>query len=345
MNDTDDNLNSAKQLPDFCQPATVYLTVIASILLSLLLSLVTPEWHASFFYNLSLHSFFVLWVSLTSLGLLCLLRHYLPLEVQSKLSLKRFSGLAISIILLVTLCFSLLISFYLSQEPSLWFLLRNMIIAFIVSGVFFRYFYLREDSVRRIQSEAEARVQALQSRIRPHFLFNSLNTLANLAAVDPEKTEQMILDMADIFRASMKRSDVLIPFSEEKQLCQQYLSLESQRLGDRLNVEWQVHHIADNLLLPPLLLQPLLENAVYHGIQKRPEGGTIRIKGVSYQNHIQLEITNPLPPSEVEHHKGNSMALKNIQQRLEVLYGNKAQLTYHQAQNEFYCLVKIPKQL
>ncbi len=345
MSDEQDMPTNSSQLPDFCQAATVYLTVIASILLALLLSLVTPEWHTSFWYNLSLHSFFVLWVSLTSLGLLCLLRRYLPVKILSQLSLKRFSGLAITIILFVTLCFSLLISFYLSQEPSLWFLLRNLIIAFIVSGVFFRYFYLREDSVRRIQSEAEARVQALQSRIRPHFLFNSLNTLANLAAVDPEKTEQMILDMADIFRASMQRSDVLIPFSDEKQLCQQYLSLESQRLGDRLAVEWQVNHIAENLLVPPLLLQPLLENAVYHGIQKHPQGGTIRIKGVSYQKYIQLEITNPMPPADVEHHKGNSMALKNIRQRLEVLYGNKAQLTYHQAQSQFYCIVKIPKQL
>ena len=238
MSDEQDMPTNSSQLPDFCQAATVYLTVIASILLALLLSLVTPEWHTSFWYNLSLHSFFVLWVSLTSLGLLCLLRRYLPVKILSQLSLKRFSGLAITIILFVTLCFSLLISFYLSQEPSLWFLLRNLIIAFIVSGVFFRYFYLREDSVRRIQSEAEARVQALQSRIRPHFLFNSLNTLANLTAVDPEKTEQMILDMADIFRASMQRSDVLIPFSDEKQLCQQYLSLESQRLGDRLAVEF-----------------------------------------------------------------------------------------------------------
>jgi two-component system sensor histidine kinase AlgZ len=117
-----------------------------------------------------------------------------------------------------------------------------------------------------------------------------------------------------------------------------------QRLGDRLEVEWQVNHIADNLLVPPLLIQPLLENAVYHGVQKHPQGGTIRIKGVSYQKYIQLEITNPLPPADTEHHKGNSMALKNIRQRLEVLYGNKAQLTYHQAQQQFYCIVKIPKQ-
>ena len=344
MKDSGKQHTKTDQLPDYCQSSTIYLTVIASILLALLLSLVTPNWHTSFWYNLSLYSLFVLWVSLTSLGSLCLLRRYLPQQYIEKLSLKRFSALAISLILAITLCFSLLISHYLSQVPSLWFLLRNLVIAFIVSGVLFRYLYLREDSLRRIRSEAEARVQALQSRIRPHFLFNSLNTLANLAVINPDKTEQMILDMADIFRASMQRSDVLIPFSEEKRLCCQYLGLEAQRLGDRLNVEWHVNHIADNLLVPPLLLQPLLENAVYHGIQKHPQGGTIHIKGVSYQKSIQLEITNPIPPENTEGHKGNSMALKNIRQRLEVLYGNKAQLTYHQAQQQFYCIVKIPKQ-
>ncbi|WP_223669932.1 sensor histidine kinase [Kangiella shandongensis] len=345
MKNGDSTISGTNQLPDFCQPATLHLTIIASILLALMLSFLLPQWQHNFWYHLSLHALFTLWTSLTSLGLLCLLRRYVNKKQLQNIPLQRFSALAIGIILLVTLCYSLVISFYLSEAPSIWFLLRNLFIAFIVSGVFFRYYYLREESLRRIRSEAEARVQALQSRIRPHFLFNSLNTLANLAAVDPEKTEQMILDMADIFRASMKRSDVLIPFTEEKQLCSQYLGLESQRLGTRLKVEWQVNNIADNLLVPPLILQPLLENAVYHGVQKHPQGGTIRIKGVSYRHHIQLEVTNPIAPTDSEEHKGNSMALNNIRQRLDVLYGNKGQLTYHQADDLFYCIVNIPKQL
>lgn len=328
------------RLPHFCQASTVYLTIITSLLLAILLSLVEPNWQEDFWYNLSTFSLFILWTSLTSIGILCLTRRY-----YQSITLKKFSLFAISTILTVTVAYSIVVGAYLSLELSPWFLIRNLMVAALVSGVFFRFYFLRQESLWRIQSEAEARIQALQSRIRPHFLFNSLNTLANLAAVDPEKTEQMILDMADIFRASMQRSDVLIPFSEEKQLCHQYLSLEKQRLGDRLSVEWQVNHVADNLLVPPLLLQPLLENAVYHGVQKHPDGGTIAIKGVSYQKHIQLEITNPLPPVEAANHKGNSMALRNIRQRLEVLYGNKAQLSYHQAQGQFYCILKIPKQL
>ncbi len=336
--------NRVSQLPDFCQAATLYLIVIASVLLALLLSFATPNWQHQFWTNLSLYSLFILWTSLTSLGILCFLRRYILLQLPN-VSLQRFSTLAIGIILLATLSYSLLVSFYLSEQPSIWFLLRNIFIALIVSGIFFRYFYLREESLRRIRSEAEARIQALQSRIRPHFLFNSLNTLANLAIVDPVKTEHMILDMADIFRASMQRSDVLIPFSEEKHLCTQYLNLEQQRLGDKLRFEWQTDTIDPNLLVPPLLLQPIIENAVYHGIQARSDGGSVIIKGVSYQKHIQLEVINPLAEDSAKHHKGNSLALSNIQQRLDVLFGNKASVNYHQSGGRFYCTLTIPKRL
>lgn len=335
-----DQSNSISSLPNFCQASTVYLLVIASVLLSLLLAFATLDWQLNFWYNLSLYSLFIVWTSLFSLALLCLIRRGLP-----KLSLQFFFFLAICIIVCITTLFSFLSSQYLSYEFSFWFLIRNSCIALIVSGIFFRFYFLQQDSLRRIQSEAEARVQALQSRIRPHFLFNSLNTLANLASQDPNKTENMILDMADIFRASMQRSDKLIPFVEEKNLCNQYLGLEQQRLGNKLTFEWLTDTIPDNLLVPPLLLQPLIENAVLHGVQARSEGGLIQIKGISLKNYIQIEITNPLPSQEPQLHKGNSMALSNIRQRLAVLYQGKASLNYHQSNEHFYCIVKLPKEL
>lgn len=334
------HIDSVHQLPHFCQAETLYLTIIASVLLAFLLSFVTPNWHIGFWQHLSFYSLFILWTALTSLAILCLVRQY-----WRELSLTIFSLIAIATILSVTLAYSLLISFYLSEQISFWFLLRNLMIALLVSGVFFRFYILRQESLKRIQSEAEARVQALQSRIRPHFLFNSLNMLANLAVTQPEKTENLILDMADIFRASMQRSDILIPFSDEKLLCNQYLGLEKQRLGDKLLYQWHTDTIADNLLVPPLLLQPLIENAVYHGVQARSEGGTIIVKGISYKDYIQLEITNPLSDQGANLHKGNSLALSNIRQRLEVIYGSKAHLLCHQANGHFICTLKIPKQL
>ncbi|NVJ65069.1 MAG: histidine kinase, partial [Gammaproteobacteria bacterium] len=261
----------------------------------------------------------------------------------ANLSLQKFSSFAVFITVAVCLIYSIILMLYLTAELNYWLLFRNAAIAFIVSSIFFRYYYLQQNNRLQIQAEAEARVQALQSRIRPHFLFNSLNTLANLTSQAPEKAEESILDLADIFRASMQRSDKLIPFADEQQLCSQYLQLEQHRLGDKLSFEWQTNTINPQIPFPPLLLQPIIENAVYHGVQNRADGGHILIKGMSTKNHIQLEVTNPLPSASASIHKGNSLALKNIRQRLEVLYQGKAQLNYHQSNDTFYCIVKIPK--
>ncbi len=328
------------QLPDFCRASILYLTIIACVLLAFLMAFMANNWRFNFWYNFSSFALFNLWTALSSIGILCLIKKHF-----AKLSLQKFSLLAVVITTSISLIFSLLLLLYLAEPLSFWNLFRNAAIAFIVSSIFFRYYYLQQNSLLQIQAEAEARVQALQSRIRPHFLFNSLNTLANLAAQDPERTEESILDLADIFRASMQRSDKLIAFVEEKNLCNQYLKLEQQRLGDKLKVEWQTDTINEQLPFPPLLLQPIIENAVYHGVQNRKDGGTILIKGISTRNHIQLEITNPLPHTTTSMHKGNSLALNNIRQRLEVLYQDRAKLNYHSSGDTFYCILKIPKRL
>ncbi len=326
------------ELPDFCRASIIYLTIIASLLLAALMAFLGTNWRSNYWFNFSSFALFNLWTALSSIGLLCFIKRYF-----GQMTLRRFSNLAVLITTSISVIFSLLLQWYLDQNISFEFLLRNGAIALIVSGVFFRYYFLQQQSLLQIQAEAEARVQALQSRIRPHFLFNSLNTLANMAAIDPDKTEESILDLADIFRASMQRADKLIPFAEEQQLCEQYLKLEKQRLGDKLHYQWQTDTIAADLPFPPLLLQPIIENAVYHGVQHRQDGGEIRITGVSAKNHMQLEVTNPLPTTQASLHKGNSLALRNIRQRLEVLYQGRANLSYHSSNDSFYCRIKIPK--
>ncbi len=336
--DTSTVLPTMSELPDFCQVGILYLTIIACLLLAFLMALVIDNWRLSFWLNLSSYALFNLWTALTSVGILCLIK-----KRFAALNLQQFSLVALITTVLVAIIYSLVLMIYLTGEINLWTLFRNTAIAFIVSSIFFRYYYLQQYNQLKIQAEAEARVQALQSRIRPHFLFNSLNTLANLAPVDSQKTEESILDLADIFRASMQRSDKLIPFADEKQLCNQYLQLEKQRLGEKLVYEWQTDTIRDSVPFPPLLLQPIIENAVYHGVQNRTDGGKILIKGLSTKKDIQLEITNPLPSSTETIHKGNSLALKNIRQRLEVLYQGRAELNYHQSADTFYCIIKVPK--
>src|SRR5690606_35575629 len=122
------------------------------------------------------------------------------------------------------------------------------------------------------------RLQALQARIRPHFLFNSMNTIASLIATDPETAEEAVLDLAEVFRATLNQWDPLVPLEQELDLCQRYLHIEQLRLGARLRVEWRIEPRARQALVPPISLQPLVENAIYHGIQPLSPGGTVQIE-------------------------------------------------------------------
>lgn len=326
------------KLPDFCRASIVYLTILACVLLAALLSLIMPNWQQHYWFNFSSFTLFSLWTALSSIGILCSIKRFFP-----TVHLRQFSIIAVTVSVIISLLYTAILGAYLQVDNMASLLFKHGLITLIVSGIFFRYYFLQQHSLLQIQSEAEARIQALQSRIRPHFLFNSLNTLANMATQDPDKTEEAILDLADIFRASMQRSDKLIPFSEEKHLCSQYLALEKQRLGDKLSIEWQTDTIDDKTPFPPLLLQPIIENAVFHGVQNRTDGGTIMIKGLSSKHHIEIEVTNPLPCTHDTLHKGNSLALKNIRQRIEILYQGKAHFKHHSAQDTFFCRLRIPK--
>lgn len=141
-----------------------------------------------------------------------------------------------------------------------------------MSGLLLRYFYLQSQWRRQEQAELRARIESLQARIRPHFLFNSLNSIAALVASDPVKAEQAVLDLSDLFRASLARPGTLVAWRDELELSRRYLSIEQYRLGDRLQMDWQVDGVPDDLPIPQLTLQPLLENALVYGIQPRIEG-------------------------------------------------------------------------
>ena len=119
----------------------------------------------------------------------------------------------------------------------------------------------------------EARLQVLQARIRPHFLFNSINAVLSIVRAEPRQAETALEDMADLFRMAMADAQDLVPLRQEIELGRQYLALEQLRMGERLRVNWHIEDMPDDALMPPLMLQPLLENAVYHGIEPLPQGG------------------------------------------------------------------------
>ena len=200
---------------------------------------------------------------------------------------------------------------------------RYWIFTLLITGVLIGYFELRGRALS--PALTEARLQALQARIRPHFLFNSINAVLSLMRQEPRRAEQALEDLADLFRVLMADNRQLTPIAREVGLAKQYLSIELLRLGDRLRVEWDVVHMPADALIPPLVLQPLLENAVYHGIEPRTEPGTILIRIARDGGQIQLGISNPFRPQS-DHHAGNRMALANIRERLALHFDAEARI-------------------
>ncbi len=202
-------------------------------------------------------------------------------------------------------------------------LLRAVLLACGITGTMLFYFSLRARAFS--PALTEARLQALSARIRPHFLFNSLNTVLSLIRSEPRRAETALEELAELFRVLMRDQRELLPLADEIALCRQYLDLEKLRLGERLTVNWEIADIPDNLKVPPLMLQPLLENAVYHGIEPLPEGGTVRIRFSRQQNELHIDLSNPCLAGSGST-SGNRMALANIRERLGLYYDLEARL-------------------
>ncbi|MGN9714182.1 sensor histidine kinase [Acinetobacter variabilis] len=193
----------------------------------------------------------------------------------------------------------------------------------ILLGMFcFRYLYLREQWAQQQHSELNARIQAMQARIHPHFLFNSLNSVISLISIDPDKAEQMLLNLSRLFRASFQELK-LVKLQEEIELCQRYLEIEQIRLGGRLQVEWKLENkdLYSQVQIPLLTLQPLVENSIFHGVEKILTKSTISILIEILQNQINIIITNPYTQDNKTLKKGHGIAIENVRQRLEAYYG------------------------
>jgi len=222
-------------------------------------------------------------------------------------------------------------------------LTRNLSVTIILVGVALRYFYLHHESDMRLKVQAQARLQALQARIRPHFLFNSMNTIASLTHDQPALAEQAIENLSDLFRASLA-AEPSIMLQQELELTRSYIELEMLRLGDRLQVDWRLPEEEPELKLPALTLQPLVENAIYHGIEPLSAGGVIEIEIRDAGAAIEIAISNP----RVEHRyssrrSGNQMALDNIRERLALAFGGAASMTLNEEDTRYTVELRIPK--
>ncbi|MCX2779090.1 sensor histidine kinase [Microbulbifer thermotolerans] len=328
-------------LPDLCGISALAALVLMGELLALVLVLAVDGLRAFSWERLGLLSLVVQWVILPSAALLCRLRPRLS-ALPHKLA-GAFSFAVVLAVLLTVMVAQHCWRALLSQAPfDYWRFLSDCLIGAICAGVVLRYAYVQQQLYNQQQAELGARIDALQARIRPHFLFNSMNSLASLIAVDPDRAERLVEDLSALFRASLAESR-LVPLGQELALARRYLEIEGLRLGDRLRTRWEVAAGLEDLQVPSLLLQPLLENAVLHGVARLRQGGEIRIQLVSAQGSLQVSIDNPVPEnSEAVRHGGNGLALDNIRQRLAAYYGNRFKFSAAREGGDYRVRLQLP---
>ena len=217
-------------------------------------------------------------------------------------------------------------------------MLRDACVAGAAAGATLYWARLRSQSY--LPALAEARLAALQARIRPHFLFNSLNAVLGLIRTDARRAETMLEDLADLFRVLMRDHHQRVPLSEELDLCRKYLEIESLRLGDRLLIEIEVDPSSEDALVPLLLLQPLVENAVLHGIEPAAVPGLVQLKVEQRGQYIYIMVTNPWHGEDVR--RGHQVGLSNVRQRLELLHDLEARLETRVENGRFILEMTLP---
>lgn len=317
-------------LPDFCAARIVFIVVVSAELLAVILTLAQTTHQESIFFTFALLSLHIQWISLCCIAALCKLRSYLSQYSDTKAAVFSFGVILLISGTITQFAWELFLNkgniYNDFSREHVSFLVRSLSITAIVGAVVLRYLYMRQQWRNNIESLAESRYIALQSRIRPHFLFNSLNTIASLIRTKPDTAENAVEDLADLFRAALTKKEELSNWQDEKTLCEHYLRIEEQRLDERLKVDWQTDAIPTNTLLPPLSLQPLLENAIYHGIEKLAEGGTIIIDGKQESNRIYFKISNPIVNND-SFSKGHQIGQENVKQRLLNVFENDCEFT------------------
>lgn len=334
-------------LPDLCSTNAVLILVLVSELLALVLVLgkygvMNFSWDA-----LGGISFLVQWIVLSSAAVLCSAKK--KLNAYSSAALV---GVAYVVVLVITAAFSILGQWFFRDTHSIqWgIVVNNLAIAAIFAGILLRFLYLQHQLNIREQSELNARVQALQSRMRPHFLFNSLNSIVSLIVLKPDVAEKTVMDLAKLFRASLQ-SPQEISIEEELKYCQSFIDIEQLRLGSRLEFEKKIDLLPSNARILNLLLQPLLENAIYHGIEPLPNGGKVSLEIKAVDSDIVIKVSNPAlhagPPQfraegETRELSGNGIALANIRRRLAALYGGRAYLRIVKGEADYSAVLRYP---
>lgn len=337
-------------LPDFCEARAVLAIVLIAALLAFVLALARHPGSEAFWIELARTSGYLLWTGLLCAAVLCKSRPWFAQHSPRATSLAAL-GMMVGTVAVVSEAvywFGRLWAARLGVASDLFprehwsFLLPNLAIATIVGALALRYFYVTNEWRRSVELEARARIRALQARIRPHFLFNSMNTIAALTRSNPARAEEAIEDLADLFRVTLSDARAQITLREELEVARIYQRIEQLRLGDRLQVRWQVGELPPRAIVPSLLLQPLLENAIGHGIEPLPEGGTIRVHGRLEGDEVTIEVANPVSRTARAVREGNKMALDNVRQRLELVFPGRSSVEVDDGGKEYRVRLRFP---
>jgi two-component system sensor histidine kinase AlgZ len=337
-------LENTTYLPNFCNGDAFLRLLLVVELIAIVFALVSYGGGNSLFVHIALISVVMLWIGLATAAILCLATRQNWLGDHLRTTI-----IAISVTLLMTalasflsLGFGDMLNYGPTARDAGFTLLRNLAIALILIGLALRYFYLHYESELHLQVQAQARLQALQARIRPHFLFNSMNTIASLTHDQPDLAEHAIENLSDLFRASLA-AEASISLQQELELTRSYIDLEALRLGDRLGVNWQLPAEEPSLNLPALTLQPLVENAIYHGIEPLSAGGVIDIVISASTANIEISISNPLiTTADPSQRRGNRMAIDNIRERLALAFDGAAAMDLSETESRYTVKLTFP---
>jgi two-component system sensor histidine kinase AlgZ len=332
-------------LPDFCAAGTLFIVLLVAELVAIVLTLASHAPAGEFLLSLSKISFFVLWLALLGTAVMCQMRGWLERAGKTRAFVISFVVLELLSLVVAELAWQLPIRFggvRIIDDTHYDFLLRTLAISSIFIALAMRYLYVSSEWRRSIVLEAQARISALQALIRPHFLFNSMNTIASLTRTDPRQAEEAVEDLSDLLRASLSSNRNRTTLKEELEVAAIYHRIEKLRLGDRLNIRWDIEDLPMRARIPSLTIQPLIENAIYHGIELLPEGGEVVVSGRRDGKYLQIEVTNPVAPGKSRSKDGNKMALANIRQRFELAYGNRATIDVAVEDDTYTVVLRFP---
>lgn len=334
--------------PDLCRtPRTLVMLGLAELVV-VLLALVPGGGQQMTLVQFLSASAFAMWLAAAVTAVLCLSRTWvsrLPVWLGSVVALATTAAM-------VVFAAGVIYALYAAGGAAfgvgfLRFSLGNAAVGVLIVSLALRYFYVGDRWAAQINANARAEADALQARIRPHFLFNSMNLIAELVRCDPVVAEQAVLDLSDLFRAALGAGEGGSTLQQELELARRYLAIESLRLGEqRLRIDWRLHEpLPWSLPMPRLVLQPLVENAVLHGVSCLPEGGCVELELQVDSDELRIRIENPAPAARAKItvlQAGAGHAQRSIAWRLSYAFGPRARLEGEWREGQYRCLVILP---